>query len=74
MFWAKQLNDSSEWNKFATALLYSLNIDYGKNMTAHIPRFGDATTSPAADVSAGGLLASPNSEICDTIQFSIDIL
>ena len=31
MFWAKQLNDSNEWNKFATALLYSLNIDYGKN-------------------------------------------
>ena len=30
MFWAKQLNDSNEWNKFATALLYSLNIDYGK--------------------------------------------
>lgn len=30
MFWAKQLNDSSEWNKFATALLYSLNIDYGE--------------------------------------------
>jgi hypothetical protein len=30
MFWAKQLNDSSEWNKFAPALLYSLNIDYGK--------------------------------------------
>ncbi|CAF1303174.1 unnamed protein product [Rotaria sordida] len=28
MFWAKQLNDSQEWNKFATALLYSLNIDY----------------------------------------------
>ncbi|CAF3582253.1 unnamed protein product [Adineta steineri] len=28
MFWAKQLNDSNEWNKFATALLYSLNIDY----------------------------------------------
>ncbi|CAF1061503.1 unnamed protein product [Adineta ricciae] len=28
MFWAKQLNDSSEWNKFATALLYSLNVDY----------------------------------------------
>jgi hypothetical protein len=32
MFWAKQLNDSNEWNKFATALLYSLNIDYGKNI------------------------------------------
>lgn len=31
MFWAKQLNDSSEWNKFATALLYSLNIDYGRS-------------------------------------------
>jgi hypothetical protein len=31
MFWAKQLNDSSEWNKFATALLYSLNVDYGKH-------------------------------------------
>ena len=30
MFWAKQLNDSNEWNKFATALLFSLNIDYGK--------------------------------------------
>ena len=30
MFWAKQLNDSGEWNKFATALLYSLNVDYGK--------------------------------------------
>lgn len=30
MFWAKQLNDSAEWNKFATALLYSLNVDYGK--------------------------------------------
>lgn len=30
MFWAKQLNDSNEWNKFATALLYSLNIDNGK--------------------------------------------
>lgn len=30
MFWAKQLNDSTEWNKFATALLYSLNIDYGE--------------------------------------------
>jgi hypothetical protein len=30
MFWAKQLNDSEEWNKFATALLYSLNIDFGK--------------------------------------------
>lgn len=29
MFWAKQLNDSNEWNQFATALLYSLNIDYG---------------------------------------------
>jgi hypothetical protein len=52
MFWAKQLNDSSEWNKFATALLYSLNIDYGKNLTvvSHIPQFGDATTSSAADV------------------------
>jgi hypothetical protein len=32
MFWAKQLNDSNEWNKFATALLYSLNIDYGKKL------------------------------------------
>lgn len=30
MFWAKQLNDSHEWNKFATALLFSLNVDYGK--------------------------------------------
>lgn len=32
MFWARQLNDSAEWNKFATALLYSLNVDYGKNL------------------------------------------
>jgi len=32
MFWAKQLNDSNEWNKFATALLYSLNVDYGKDI------------------------------------------
>lgn len=32
MFWAKQLNDSSEWNKFATALLYSLNVDYGQDI------------------------------------------
>ncbi|CAF1070981.1 unnamed protein product [Rotaria sp. Silwood1] len=40
MFWAKQLNDSHEWNKFATALLYSLNIDYAIKVFREIGHSG----------------------------------
>ncbi|CAF1574250.1 unnamed protein product, partial [Didymodactylos carnosus] len=40
LFWAKQINDSSEWNKFATALLYSLNIDYAIKVFREIGHSG----------------------------------
>ncbi|CAF0868820.1 unnamed protein product [Rotaria sordida] len=40
VFWAKQLNDSHEWNEFATALLYSLNIDYAIKVFREIDHSG----------------------------------